>query len=404
MVFMAMLLVAMFAEPLARALRLPFSVLLVVIGFAGSELVVHLGMDTGLRWQQFNYLVLQVFVPVLVFESAFNMNARALLANLPLVLVLAIPAMLLAAAVTGALLYVGIGHPAGFPLLAALLCGAIVSATDPVAVVSLFKQLGAPERLTALLEGESLFNDATAVVVFSLLVALAAVPGEGFAAGRAISAFLYTFTGGILAGLIVGGLAWLLYRTFTEPVSHTVISLVAATTAFYLAEHWLHVSGIVAVLCAGLTLGECHRRAAVPDHFTGEVWELGAYICNALVFLLVGVTITAAMFTSHWLAMLIGIAAATAARAVNIYLLLPLLSRALPGEAPAASYRHVMMWGGLRGAVSLALALSLPTAIEGWYSIQSIAYGIVLFTLFVQAPLMPPLVRRALARAAPDPA
>jgi CPA1 family monovalent cation:H+ antiporter len=142
---------------------------------------------------------------------------------------------------------------------------------------ALFKQLGAPERLTALLEGESLFNDATAVVVFTLLV---------------------------------------------------------------------------------------------------------------------GVTITVGMFTSHWLAMLIGIAAATAARAGVIYLLLPATNWVLPGDKIPGSYRHVMMWGGLRGAVSLALALSLPLEIESWYSIQSIVYGVVLFTLFVQAPLMPPLVRK----------
>jgi CPA1 family monovalent cation:H+ antiporter len=232
MVFMAMLLVAMLAEPVARRMHLPFSVLLVFIGFVGSEVIVWMGMDTGLRWQQFNHLILHVFVPVLVFESAFNMRARVLLVNLPLVLVLAIPAMLLAAAITGVILYLGIGHPSGFPLIAALLCGTIVSATDPVAVVALFKQLGAPERLTALLEGESLFNDATAVVVFTLLVALAVTPGENMGAGAATLAFLHTFGGGVLAGLAVGALASLLYRWFREPVSHAVTSLVTAYSAF----------------------------------------------------------------------------------------------------------------------------------------------------------------------------
>lgn len=395
LIIIAMLLLAVIAEPLARLLRLPFSALLVLIGFAGSELLVANGIDTGLRWQQFNYLILHVFVPILVFESAFNMKARVLLKNLLPVLLLAIPLMLLAAGITAAAVYYGIGHPSGFPWVAALLCGVIVSATDPVAVVALFKQLGAPDRLTALLEGESLFNDATAIVMFTLLVA-AATSGETLQVSTATPAFIYTFVGGIAAGALCGAVGAGLYRFFNTAILRAIITIISAYLAFYLAEHVLHVSGIVAVLLAGLLLGESHRRHTKAEAFAGELWELLAYCCNALLFLLAGVTITWQMFESHWLAMIIGIAAAVGARALIMYGLLPFCAHILPGERISGPSRTVMMWGGLRGAVSLALALSLPTTLTGWYSVQSIVYGVVLFTLFVQAPLMPLAVRRVL--------
>jgi Na+:H+ antiporter len=397
MVFMAMLLIAVLSEPLAKLLRIPFTALLVLIGFMGSELLVAGGVDTGLRWQQFNHLILHVFVPVLVFESAFNMKARILLKNLLPVLLLAIPAMLLAAGITGAAVYYGIGHPTGFPWAAALLCGVIVSATDPVAVVALFKKLGAPDRLTALLEGESLFNDATAVVMFTLLVAATTTPGQDIDIVSATQTFLYTFLGGLVVGALCGIAGAGLYRFFNTPVLHAVITVISACSAFYIAEHALHVSGIVAVLLAGLLMGEHHRqKAVVQDAFTPELWEFFSYCCNALLFLLVGVTITWHMFESHWLAMIIGIAAATLARVFVVYGVLPAGMYLFPGERIPGNYRPVMMWGGLRGAVSLALALSLPTTLEGWYSVQSIAYGVVLFTLFLQAPFMPPLVRKVL--------
>lgn len=395
LIIIAMLLLAVLTEPLARLLRLPFSALLVVIGFGGSELLVANDIDTGLRWQQFHYLILHVFVPILVFESAFNLKARVLLKNLLPVLLLAIPFMLLAASITGAVVYYAIGHPSGFPWVAALLCGVIVSATDPVAVVALFKQLGAPDRLAALLEGESLFNDATAIVMFTLLVA-AATSGETLQVSTATTAFIYTFVGGIAAGALCGAVGAGLYRLFNTAILRAIITIISAYLAFYLAEHVLHVSGIVAVLLAGLLLGESYRRHTKAEAFAGELWELLAYCCNALLFLLAGVTITWQMFESHWLAMIIGIASAVGARALIMYGLLPFSAYILPGERIAGPYRTVMMWGGLRGAVSLALALSLPTTLTGWYTVQSIVYGVVLFTLFMQAPLMPLAVRRVL--------
>ena len=393
-----MLLIAMMVEPLAKYLRFPFSGLLVLIGFIGSEIIIALGFDTGLRYYTFNNLILNIFVPILVFESAFNIHVKSLLKNILPILFLAIPAMLIAAVITGTTIYYGIGHPKHFPFTAALLAGIILSATDPIAVVALFKQLGAPERLNVLLEGESLFNDATAVVVYALIISVILMPTAEFNATEASLAFGKNFIGGILVGTIVGTIACGLYRLFNHTIQRSMITIITACCTFYFSEHLLHVSGIVSILFSALILGEYHRKHSknTPNGLTTDFWALAAYIANSILFLLVGVTVTWAMFEEQWLAMLIGIFAVTIARFVIVYALLPTFTFLPRMEKIPQDYKPVMMWGGLRGAIALSLALSIPTEIDSWFTIQSITYGVVLFTLFIQAPLMPPLVKKAI--------
>jgi len=394
LLFAGLLVVAILVEPAARRLHLPFTAALIVVGFLGSEAYVTFIGDTGLRWYHFHDLVLHVFLPVLVFQSAFSLDARTLLHNLPVVLYLAVPLMVVATLVTAALLYVGIGHPAGFPWISALVAGTLLSATDPVAVIALFQRLGAPERLKVLLEGESLFNDAAAIVLFSMFVAVAAGEGgEASGLGAGAVRFLVVFTGGLAAGAAVGLVATVLLRAAAGEIARVVLTLVTALFAFWLAEHRLEVSGVVAVLAAGLVTGEAYRRHC-PRELAGDTWALAAYVANALIFLLTGVTVTVAMFEDRWLAMLIGIGAVIVARGLLAFALLPPFTR-LPGIRPVPlAERTVLFWGSLRGAVTLALALALPLDVEAWYTIQSIAYGVALFTLFVQAPTMVLLLRR----------
>jgi CPA1 family monovalent cation:H+ antiporter len=392
-VFLAgLLLLALVIQPLARWLRLPFTVILVVAGFLASELLVAGGIDTGIRATSFHDLIFFVFLPVLVFESAYNINARQLWRNLPAILFLAIPLMLLSTLITAVLVYYGIGHPAGFPWIAALLTGALLSATDPVAVVALLRHMGAPDRLAILMEGESLFNDATAIVIFGLFLAIATGTAAPVSIPAATGHFLQVFLGGILAGAGVGLVFTLLVRLLPQDITRALATVISAYLAFMLAETVLHVSGVMAVLTAGLILGNRREREAHPD-FAGNLWEFNAYVANALVFLLMGVTITSGMFEERWLAMLIGIAGVFAARAIGLFTFVPVLNRVTPGENIDRSYRVVLLWGGLRGAVTLALALSLPTSLDYWWTIQSIAFGVVLFTLFVQATTTAPLLR-----------
>jgi CPA1 family monovalent cation:H+ antiporter len=395
LMFMVMLFVAVLATPIARRFALPFGALLVVGGFVGSEFAVAAGFDLGLRWYHVHDLVFYLLLPVLIFESALNLDPHLLLRNLVPILILAIPVLLLSTGVTGLLLYYGIGHSDGFPLIAALLAGALLSATDPVAVLDLFKKIDAPKRLHVLIEGESLFNDATAIVLFGLMLALSETGGTAVSLSETILQFLGIFFGGIGVGIVAGLFSQLLFRIQCTAVVQGAISIISAYCAFFIAEEFFGVSGIMAVLVTGLSLGMARRSRPERYHsFLGELWTFNAYVANALIFLLMGVTVTLGMFEERWLAMLIGIGAVLAARAIGIFGIMPLVSR-LPGVAPiGAGYRFVMFWGGLRGAVALALALSLPLELEYWFTVQSIAYGVVLFTLFIQAPTLLPLIRR----------
>lgn len=390
---MAMLLVALLARPLARLTRLPFTALLVLIGFVGSEVVVRMGGDTGLRAGLFHDLVFYVFLPVLIFESALNIDGRLLLKNLGAVLIQAIPILIASTLITAALVYAGIAHPTGFPWIAALLTGALLSATDPVAVVSLARESGAPPRLTTLLEGESLFNDATAIVLFSILLGLALHPSDTASLGDGARQFLIMFGGGAAIGLLVGIATVLFLRMTEEDVIRGLVSIIAVYGAFLVAEKFLHASGVMAALILGLVIGR-HVRSQAKATCLGPFWALSAFIANALLFLLMGVTITLAMFEYRWLAMLIGIAGVLVARAVGIFILAPAAGRLTP-EAPIdLRSKAVLFWGGQRGAVTLALALSLPTTLDYWWTIQSIAFGVVVFTLFVQAPTIGLLLRK----------
>ncbi len=391
---MSLLLVALVAEPLARRIHIPFTAVLVSLGFLGSQIALANGVDVGSQTGQFHDLVFFVFLPVLIFESAFTIDGKLFFKNLAPILILAIPIMLFSTLVTGVLVYWGIDHPTGFPWVAAFLTGALLSATDPVAVVALLKQGGTPKRLATLIEGESLLNDATAIVLFSLALALALNPGQDITAGPAFIQFCIVFFGGLVIGILVSFIALLMQRAVEEPIIHGLISVMSAYFAFLLAEQTLHISGVMAVLALGLIMGRAHRADYNEDTFVERLWEFNAYIANALVFLLMGFIVSIAMFQERWLAILIGIASVLVVRMIGMFMLIPLATRFTPEEPIDMRYRVVLFWGGLRGAVTLALALSIPTQLDYWWTIQSIAFGVVVFTLFIQAPTMNLLLRR----------
>lgn len=391
-----LLALSLIAEPIAARLRLPHSSILVMLGAAAGYLVtLGFGIDTGLRASNFADLIFFVFLPVLIFEAAFKIPLQELKENLGVILFLAIAGMLLTTAISAVLLYLGIGHPTGFPWIAALLAGALLAATDPVAVVAQLKTLGAPERLGVLLEGESLFNDATAIVLFSIFLTLATMPAAEVTFGGAAWNFTVTFLGGILVGAVFGTLCSFAVRRLADGTACAAITVVAAYGSFLIAEGALHVSGVMASLVAGLMLshafstrGDGERNSV--DFFCGTL----AYIANGSVFLLMGVTITVSMFSERWLAMLIAIGAVLIARVITTYGGLAAINL-LAKERIRGSYQTVIVWGGLRGAVTLALALALPVELDYWFTIQSMAFGVVLFTLMVQAPTMPLLLRRS---------
>ncbi|MCH9697908.1 MAG: sodium:proton antiporter [Gammaproteobacteria bacterium] len=394
LLIMGLLLVALAAEPLARLIRLPYTALLVLLGFLISLIAQLAGYPIDSHSGEFHDLVFFVFLPVLIFESALSINTRLFFKNLATILILAIPIMLFSTAVTALLVYLGIDHPSGFPWQAALITGALLSATDPVAVVALLKQAKTPDRLGVLIEGESLLNDATAIVVFSLALSLALNPQQNFNAGHAFQQFSLVFFGGLLIGILVSFIALLMLRTTERPLLHALINVISAYFAFLLAEHVLHVSGVMSVLALGLIMGRAHRADYGENQFVEQLWEFNAYIANALVFLLMGLIISLDMFEERWLAILIGIGAVLVVRLLGMFLLIPLATSFTPEQPIDRRYQTILFWGGLRGAVTLALALSIPKQLDYWWTIQSIAFGVVVFTLFVQAPTMNIVLKR----------
>lgn len=394
LMLVGMLLAALLVEPLARRIHLPFAAVLVLAGFVGSELLVANGLDTGVRASNFPGLILYVLLPLLVFESAYHTDLRQLLRGLPIILMLAVPMLLLSAIITAAGVWAGINHP-GFPWTAALLAGVLLSATDPTAIIALLNRSPRGRRLAVMLNGESLLNDALIIVLFSMMLSMALAPQQGGGWQQALPHFLFIVGGGVLVGVAVGAVAALLLKVFHGSTREAVVTLIGAYAALLLSQQVFQVSGIIATMCAGLILGALARSGRVQAwRFVGGFWRLAAWVAYAMMFLLMGVTVTLEMFSQRWLAILITIVAVLLARSLAVGVGMLLVSP-LPGDRPRGrAEAGVLIWGGLRGGVTLALALALPVELDYWWTIQAIAFGTVLFTLFVQAPTLPLILRR----------
>jgi CPA1 family monovalent cation:H+ antiporter len=351
-------------------------------------------------------LIFFVFLPVLVFESAYNMEARQVVKNLLPITVLALPGLLLSTLMCGAAVMLSGGQGFGITWEVALLFGVIVSATDPVAVVGLFKELGAPARLGILVEGESLFNDGTAIVLFNILLAF--VLGTAASDGGALSAFvaglvefLKVAGGGAVVGLLLAWGGWRVIGDIIENLPVKIsLTVIMAYASFVIAEHVFHVSGVIAVVLAGLASGSYGQIKLSQSmcEFMKEFWEFLAFVMNSLIFFLVGLVIALRLDVGDFSPVLpllgTAIAGLTLARAISVFGAMPLLGRMM--EAVDSRYQVVMFWGGLRGAVGLALALTVVTTPGISEEIQQVVLtltaSVVLFTLLVQALTMEPLI------------
>jgi CPA1 family monovalent cation:H+ antiporter len=338
-------------------------------------------------------VILFVFLPTLIFESAFNLDARQLKQNLLPVLTLAVPGLVLSTAMIGGLVW----WLTPLDLPEALLLGSILSATDPVAVISLFRSLGVPMRLTVLVEGESLFNDATAIVAARILMGVVAggyvfTPATAFASA---ADFLIVFVGGAVVGWVLARIfGWLLGR-FEDPFIETSLTTILAYLSFLIAEETFHVSGVMATVAAGLTMGSWGRAkiSGAVAGFLEHFWEYLAFIANALIFLFVGLRVNLSALYGSLDILVWVIAAMLLSRAVVIFTLVPLVGR-FPGTLPVGRpYQAVMYWGGLRGAIALAIVLSLKDFANADLFV-ALVMGAVLFTLLVQGLSIETLVHR----------
>ena len=389
-----LLLVAAVAAMGFRRLHLPFTVGLVVVGIAIGLSAERIEFLAPLHEVTLSpELILFVFLPTLIFESAYALDGRLLSQNLAPVLSLAVPGLLLSTGIVGALVFwltpLGWGP--------ALLFGALIAATDPVAVIALFKDVGAPKRLAILVEGESLFNDATAIVLFKILMGVVAAGTFGWTTvGVGAIDFVVVFAGGLLVGSAIGYIMVAALRfADDDPLVEVALSTVVAYAAFLLADHYLHVSGVMATVGAGIVVGTYGATRFTPEvkSYLHRFWDYAAFVANSLIFLLVGMSVSLELLWEYALPVCFTVVAVVLARAATVYGIVPIMGK-LPGAEPIGMrYQTVLFWGGLKGAVALALALSLPADFTNRDLIVTLALGVVLFTLLVGGVTTGPLIR-----------
>lgn len=369
--------------------RMPYTVGLVLIGL-GLAVVVQQNAELlgiiNLNEFLIPEVILTILVPPLIFEAAFHIKFEDLRRHLKEILTFAIPGVLVTMLLVGYFISLG----TSLPLEVALIFGALIAATDPVAVVALFRTLGVPKQLLIMLEGESLFNDGTAIVIFNLMIAIAL----GFTEFRLVdfaADFILTAGGGLIAGMLVGWIISFIIRIVNNHLIEVTLTTVAAYGSYLVAEEF-HVSGVLAVVAAGLVIGNIGERGMSPTTRLSlfNFWEFGAYLTNSFAFLLIGLVIDVTDLISRWQAILVAIAAVLVARAIVIYIF------SFRFQNITSKMRHIIYWGGLRGAISLALALSLPETLgaENQSLLQDMTFGVVLFTLLVQGTTMPSIIKR----------
>ena len=397
---LVLLLVACLAAIAFKRINFPYTVGLVIVGLILSFLGQNIpALEVVNSFRLSEELILFIFVPPLIFESALNMDSRLLLRNLAPVLVLAAPGLLISTAIVGTVL----AWLTPLSLGQALLFGSLISATDPVAVIALFKELGAPKQLAILVEGESLFNDATAIVTFNIIFGVIAAGAVGAdAIQQGVISFLVAFFGGIVVGAAFGYLMRLIMDLAQDnSLLLSTISTITAYGAFLIAEEVFHVSPVMAVVSTGLVIGwyKSNRLEAETREYVSEFWEYAAFLANSLIFLLVGITASSFRFfeqlsQTESLLTILGITIATVlvTRAIVVFTLIPLVNLFNESKIPL-SYQLVGYWGGLRGAVCLALALSIAPDFPNRDLIVILTLGIALFTLLIPGTTIGKLIQ-----------
>ncbi len=404
---------------LSLKFRIPYTVLLVI---AGSLLVPLSKIEVFSFITSFQLtpeLLFFVFLPVLIFESAYNIKVRNIRDNKIAISLLAIVGLLVSTLFIGYVGYWGFQW-LGFqiPLLVTLLFGAIISATDPVAVLALFKEFGAPHRLTLIFEGESLFNDGTA---FAIFIVLLDVITHGYQGYSTLLQGLLTFSTMIIGGTLFGLFMGFLFSKLIEWVKghedlEITLTLLLAHFTFLLAEvistHWvinghtIYISSIIATLVSSIVIGNYGRfkMSAGVEKYMNKFWGYFAFVANSLVFLLMGLLFTSLTISMNiaWLPILMIIFVVVIARAISIYVSIGIANQFKSEENIPLNWQHLMAWGSLRGSLAVIMVLLIPDNISlpGWsyqFSIKefiiAITIGSIYFTLLVKANTLGIVVR-----------
>jgi CPA1 family monovalent cation:H+ antiporter len=377
-----LLFIAAIVAMLTRRFHLPYSVGLVAAGIIFATL--PFAPDVILTKD----LIFTALLPPLLFEAAFYIPWPRLRRNAPVIIVLATLGVLLSACVTAT----GMHYLMHWQWTGGLVFGVLIAATDPVSVVATFKEAKAQGRLLVLIEGESLLNDGTAAVAFGVAIALAS--GQMLTPIEISGMLLKTIGGGILCGSVVALGALLLAGRTQDRLVEITFTTVAAYGSFLLADHY-GLSGVLATITAGLVMGNFRALGRISEQGKESVlafWEYAAFVANSLVFLLIGMHEAHQDFAAILIPALAAIALVTLGRAAAIYPCCFLFSWS--SLRVTTRHQHVLFWGGLRGALALALALGLPPEVPLREEIITISFAVVAFSVFVQGLTMAPFLRR----------
>jgi monovalent cation:H+ antiporter, CPA1 family len=372
----------------ARRLRLPYTVALVLAGLAlGSTKFVptpHLTKE----------LLYSVFLPGLLFEASFHLEFKNFWANKMAISALAVPGVVASVGLTAVLLTPAanaLHFVEDFTMRDGLVFAALLAATDPIAVVSLFKSLGAPKRMAVLVEGESLLNDGTAVVVFTLL--LSALGGATFSPLQSLVDFIRIVGVGILIGLTIGLAVTKVIQQVDDPMLEITLTTIGAYGSFVAAEAF-HFSGVIATVTAGMLCGNYAARTGMSPSTRVAVqtfWEYVAFALNSIVFLLIGLEVNLSTLRASAVPILIAFGVVTASRAIVVSFAHLALRRS--AENFPFKWTAVLTWGGLRGGLSMVLVLALPPSFVHRELLVTLTFGVVVLSILVQGLTMAPLLR-----------
>lgn len=385
-----MLIAASVIALLAARLRIPYTVALVLGGLAIGSVSIHLPVLETLVSYKPNWLTpnvtLVIFLPPLLFEGSLKLRFRQLRENAQPILLLATAGVLVATLVTGFAAH----WVLGLPILVALVFGAITAATDPISVLAIFKEISVPRRLSVTVEGESLFNDGTAAVLYGILVAGVASGNLGIWKG--LQEFFFEVLGGIALGGILGYAITKLSQRVKALQVEITLSTVLAYSSYLLAQD-LQVSGVIAVVAAGITLGNMGTAAMTPRTRIAlwSFWEYFSFLVNSLLFLLIGLQVHVAEFFHAWRPTLLAVGTVLLGRVLCVYGLIP-ISNLFSFKIPLR-WQHILVAGGIRGALALALALSLDTTFPYRQQILAMTFGVVAVTIVFQGLSIKPLLR-----------
>mgnify|MGYP006272045467 CR=1 FL=1 len=367
------------------------------IAYASALVAVGLGVavvGTDFGIELTSDVILFLLLPTIIFQGTLTINVRELRHDAPVIAVLTLVGLPLAVVLLGAIGTVAFGFELGISLLFA----AIILPTDPAAVLSLFEEFDIAERLAVTIEGESLLNDGVAIVIFSSVLATIQATGQSvtdLATLSGIAGFAVDIAlvggGGLALGVTVGYAAHQLVRRLTDTMAVLLTTVVVAYGSFLVAEHYLHLSGVLATVGAGVAMGahgETHARMSDPEHTVQEVWSTLSFLVTTVLYVLIGSATTTAEFVDDWWLILTATVLVVVVRAITIYPLMSSMNLALDQPVPLRC-QHIMVWGGLHTVVPVALVLAVPDSIARGLPLDTMVFGVAIISIVVQGLLMP---------------